>query len=199
MIMRSKLSLLFALVVVAGLVAAAQALGAWRWATGPKLEAEPRRCLEGTGTGRRNGPLNEELPLAGAVRRAIRRRTSWATVCTSSTRPGRPLPPGAGHGPGDERSCGREFNIFQSDVPAHRWDGLARGGSGDGQPSMRSAWARRPRVEQDGKLLGRSFGEEYAAFTTHGGRTMSPVVDGDLVIVGAPVSIGARRQTVPIG
>ena len=32
------------------------------------------------------------------------------------------------------------------------------------------------------------FGEEFAAFTTHGGRTMSPVIDGDLVIVGAPVS-----------
>jgi outer membrane protein assembly factor BamB len=42
---------------------------------------------------------------------------------------------------------------------------------------------------RDGKRLwSRSFGEEYAAFTTHGGRTMSPVVDGDLVIVSAAVS-----------
>jgi outer membrane protein assembly factor BamB len=44
-------------------------------------------------------------------------------------------------------------------------------------------------LSRDGKLLwDRSFGEEFAAFTTHGGRTMSPLVDGDLVIVGAPVS-----------
>jgi outer membrane protein assembly factor BamB len=44
-------------------------------------------------------------------------------------------------------------------------------------------------LSRDGKRLwSRSFGEEYAAFTTHGGRTMSPVVDGDLVIVSAAVS-----------
>jgi outer membrane protein assembly factor BamB len=44
-------------------------------------------------------------------------------------------------------------------------------------------------LSRDGKLLwNRSFGEEYAAFTTHGGRTMSPLVDGDLVIVSAAVS-----------
>ncbi|HYJ93804.1 MAG TPA: PQQ-binding-like beta-propeller repeat protein, partial [Vicinamibacterales bacterium] len=44
-------------------------------------------------------------------------------------------------------------------------------------------------LSRDGKRLwSRSFGEEYAAFTTHGGRTMSPIVDGDLVIVSAAVS-----------
>ena len=44
-------------------------------------------------------------------------------------------------------------------------------------------------LSPDGKLLWeRSFGEEFAAFTTHGGRTMSPVIDGDLVIVSAAVS-----------
>jgi outer membrane protein assembly factor BamB len=44
-------------------------------------------------------------------------------------------------------------------------------------------------LNRDGRLLwDRSFGEEYAAFTTHGGRTMSPLVDGDLVIVSAAVS-----------
>src|SRR6185436_1366059 len=44
-------------------------------------------------------------------------------------------------------------------------------------------------LNKDGKLLwSRSFGEEFAAFTTHGGRTMSPVVDGDLVIVSAAIS-----------
>src|SRR5207244_9209665 len=44
-------------------------------------------------------------------------------------------------------------------------------------------------LTKEGKLLWtRSFGEEFAAFTTHGGRTTSPVVDGDLVIVSAAVS-----------
>ena len=44
-------------------------------------------------------------------------------------------------------------------------------------------------LSPDGKRLwSRSFGEEFAAFTTHGGRTMSPVIDGDLVIVSAAVS-----------
>ena len=56
--------------------------------------------------------------------------------------------------------------------------------------STRSAAAREAiALSRDGKLLwSRSFGEEFAAFTTHGGRTMSPVVDGDLVIVSAAVS-----------
>jgi outer membrane protein assembly factor BamB len=31
-------------------------------------------------------------------------------------------------------------------------------------------------------------GEEFGAFTTHGGRTMSPLIDGDLVIVSSPIS-----------
>ena len=44
-------------------------------------------------------------------------------------------------------------------------------------------------LSSDGKLLWqRSIGEEFAAFTTHGGRTMSPLIDGDLVIVSAAVS-----------
>jgi len=44
-------------------------------------------------------------------------------------------------------------------------------------------------LSKDGKpLWHRSIGEEFAAFTTHGGRTMSPIVDGDLVLVSAAVS-----------
>jgi outer membrane protein assembly factor BamB len=44
-------------------------------------------------------------------------------------------------------------------------------------------------LNKDGKLLWqRSIGEENAAFTTHGGRTESPVIDGDLVIVSSPIS-----------
>src|SRR5919197_210711 len=44
-------------------------------------------------------------------------------------------------------------------------------------------------LDKNGKLLwDRSIGEEFAAFTTHGGRTMSPIIDGDLVIVSAAIS-----------
>src|SRR5439155_10001371 len=44
-------------------------------------------------------------------------------------------------------------------------------------------------LNKDGKRLwDRSIGEEFAAFTTHGGRTMSPLIDGDLVIVSAAIS-----------
>jgi outer membrane protein assembly factor BamB len=53
-------------------------------------------------------------------------------------------------------------------------------------------------LSKDGKLLwDRSIGEEFAAFTTHGGRTSSPIVDGNLVIVSAALSswgTGASRQ-----
>ena len=83
-----------------------------------------------------------------------------------------------------------KFNIFQSDVPAHRvgWASPAADPE-TGNIYAFSGGAQAIALDRDGKLLwDRSFGEEWAAFTTHGGRTMSPVVDGDLVIVSAPVS-----------
>ena len=83
-----------------------------------------------------------------------------------------------------------KFNIFQSDVPPHRvgWASPAADPE-TGNVYAFSVGAQAIALTKDGKLLWeRSFGEEFAAFTTHGGRTMSPVIDGDLVIVGAPVS-----------
>jgi outer membrane protein assembly factor BamB len=82
------------------------------------------------------------------------------------------------------------FNIFQSDVPPHRvgWASPAADPE-TGNVYAFGVGALAIALNKDGKLLWeRSFGEEFAAFTTHGGRTMSPIVDGDLVIVGAPVS-----------
>jgi len=83
-----------------------------------------------------------------------------------------------------------KFNLFQSDVPPHRiaWASPAADPE-TGNIYALSGGAQVIALNRDGKLLWqRSFGEEYAAFTTHGGRTMSPVVDGDLVIVSAAVS-----------
>ena len=82
------------------------------------------------------------------------------------------------------------FSLFQSDVPPHRvgWASPAADPE-TGNIYALSGGAQVIALSRDGKLLwDRSFGEEFAAFTTQGGRTMSPVVDGDLVIVSAAVS-----------
>lgn len=82
------------------------------------------------------------------------------------------------------------FNLYQSDVPPHRigWASPAADPE-TGNIYALSGGAEAIALSRDGKRLwSRSFGEEFAAFTTHGGRTMSPVVDGDLVIVSAAVS-----------
>jgi outer membrane protein assembly factor BamB len=82
------------------------------------------------------------------------------------------------------------FNLFQSDVPPHRigWASPAADPE-TGNVYALSGGAEAIALSSDGKRLWtRSLGEEFAAFTTHGGRTMSPVVDGDLVIVSAAVS-----------
>ena len=83
-----------------------------------------------------------------------------------------------------------KVNMYQSDVPAHRiaWASPAVD-SETGNIYILTGGAEAIALNKDGKRLwSRSFGEEYAAFTTHGGRTMSPVIDGDLVIVSAAIS-----------
>ena len=83
-----------------------------------------------------------------------------------------------------------KINLFQSDVPPHRiaWASPAADPE-TGNIYALSGGAQVIALSRDGKpLWNRSFGEEFAAFTTHGGRTMSPLVDGDLVIVSAAVS-----------
>ena len=90
------------------------------------------------------------------------------------------------------------FNIFQSDVPPHRvgWSSPAADPE-TGNVYALGAGATVVALSRDGKLLwDRSIGEEFAAFTTHGGRTAAPMIDGDLVIVNAALSnwgsMGAR-------
>jgi outer membrane protein assembly factor BamB len=92
-----------------------------------------------------------------------------------------------------------KFNIFQSDVPPHRvgWASPAADPE-TGNVYAMGVGASVVALSRDGKLVwDRSIGEEFAAFTTHGGRTTSPIIDGDLVIVSAAISSwgsGASRQ-----
>ena len=75
--------------------------------------------------------------------------------------------------------------MFHSDVPAHRvaWASPAA------DPATGNIYAHGDQgmllaVSPDGKLLWeRSLNEEFGAITTHGGRTTSPIIEGDLVIV----------------
>jgi len=82
------------------------------------------------------------------------------------------------------------FNVFQSDVPAHRvgWASPAA----DLETGNIYAFGVNGTLlalTGDGKRVWeRSLGEEFDLFTTHGGRTTSPVVDGNLVIVKAASS-----------
>jgi outer membrane protein assembly factor BamB len=81
-------------------------------------------------------------------------------------------------------------SLFQSDAPPHRvgW-ASPTADSETGNIYAFTVAATVVALSRDGKLLWqRSIGEEFAAFTTHGGRTNSPLIDGDLVIVSAPVS-----------
>jgi outer membrane protein assembly factor BamB len=91
------------------------------------------------------------------------------------------------------------FNVFQSDVPPHRvgWASPAADPE-TGNIYVMGVGATVIALSKDGKLVwDRSVGEEFSAFTTHGGRTTSPLVDGDLVIVSAAISswgAGSPRQ-----
>ncbi len=77
------------------------------------------------------------------------------------------------------------FNIYLSDVPPHRvgW------ASPVGDPATGNVYAFGVGgvllgLNKDGKVLWeRSLGEDFGLLTTHGGRTVSPIIDGDLVIV----------------
>lgn len=87
------------------------------------------------------------------------------------------------------------FNVYSSDVPPHRvgW------ASPVGDPSTGNVYAfggggTLIGLSKDGKLLWeRSLGEGFGLVTTHGGRTVSPVIEGDLVIVSG-ISSGWGNQ-----
>ena len=76
------------------------------------------------------------------------------------------------------------FNVYLSDVPPHRvgW------ASPVADPQTGNVYALGVGgtllgLSKDGKVLWeRSLGEDFGLLTTHGGRTMSPIIDRDLVI-----------------
>ncbi|MGH9840970.1 MAG: PQQ-binding-like beta-propeller repeat protein, partial [Blastocatellia bacterium] len=92
------------------------------------------------------------------------------------------------------------FNVYSTDVPPRRiaWS------SPTGDPTTGNVYAfgacnELVALSFDGKLLwDRSLTDEYGAWTTHGGRTVSPIIEGDLVIVSTVTDgfgdIAARRH-----
>ena len=79
----------------------------------------------------------------------------------------------------------RRFSLFLSDVPQHRasWASPAVDPE-TGNVYLFTVAAQLVCVSPDGKVLwDRSLTEEYGAVTTHGGRTTSPIIEGDKVIL----------------
>jgi outer membrane protein assembly factor BamB len=83
-----------------------------------------------------------------------------------------------------------KFNVYQSDVPAHRvgWASPAVDPE-TGNVYVFGVNNLLTALTKDGKKLWeRSITEEFSPFTTHGGRTVSPMLDGNIVIVSTPTS-----------
>ncbi|MGI8898325.1 MAG: PQQ-binding-like beta-propeller repeat protein [Pyrinomonadaceae bacterium] len=77
------------------------------------------------------------------------------------------------------------FNVYLSDVPPHRvgWASPV-GDPATGNVYVFGSGGSLIGLTGDGKLLWeRSLGEDFGLLTTHGGRTVSPIIDGHLVIV----------------
>ncbi len=84
----------------------------------------------------------------------------------------------------------RRFNVFQSDVPMHRiaWASPAADAE-TGNVYVLGGGGTLLGFSKDGRQLWeRSINQEFNLFTTHGGRTVSPVIDGDLVIIASASS-----------
>ena len=77
------------------------------------------------------------------------------------------------------------FNIYLSDVPPHRigWASPV-GDPSTGNVYMFGGGGHLVGFNREGKVLWeRSLGEDFGLLTTHGGRTVSPIIDGDLLII----------------
>ncbi|HZI17881.1 MAG TPA: PQQ-binding-like beta-propeller repeat protein [Pyrinomonadaceae bacterium] len=92
----------------------------------------------------------------------------------------------------------RRFNVYLSDVPPHRIAWASPVGDLDtGNVYAMGGGGHLVALSgKDGKLLWeRSLGEEFGLLTTHGGRTVTPLVDGNLVITsGVMFSWGSHHR-----
>ena len=81
----------------------------------------------------------------------------------------------------------RRFSQYLSDVPQHRSSWASPAVDPDtGNIYLFTVSAQLVCVAPDGKVLwDRSLPDEYGAVTTHGGRTTSPIIEGDKVILNA--------------
>ena len=78
-----------------------------------------------------------------------------------------------------------KYSVFHSDVPPHRlgWASPAVDPA-TGNVYVFGVGANLIAFDKNGKKLwDRALSEEFGAITTHGGRTVSPVIEGDLVLV----------------
>ncbi|MBA3570532.1 MAG: PQQ-binding-like beta-propeller repeat protein [Pyrinomonadaceae bacterium] len=77
------------------------------------------------------------------------------------------------------------FNVYLSDVPPHRLGWASPVGDlVTGNVYIFGGGGNLIGLNADGKVLWqRSLGEDFGLLTTHGGRTVSPIIDGDLVII----------------
>jgi outer membrane protein assembly factor BamB len=92
----------------------------------------------------------------------------------------------------------RRFNVYLSDVPPHRvgWASPVADPATGNVYAMGGGGHLVALSGADGKLLWeRSLGEEFGLLTTHGGRTVTPLVDDDLVITsGVMFSWGSHHR-----
>ncbi|MEO8027730.1 MAG: PQQ-binding-like beta-propeller repeat protein, partial [Bryobacteraceae bacterium] len=87
-------------------------------------------------------------------------------------------------------------NMYQSDVPAHRiaWSSPVADPETGNVYTLTGAGTL-VALSKDGKVLWEhSFTEEFVPFTTHGGRTITPLIDGDHVIIAMPISTWGKMS-----
>ncbi|HVF54890.1 MAG TPA: PQQ-binding-like beta-propeller repeat protein [Pyrinomonadaceae bacterium] len=89
------------------------------------------------------------------------------------------------------------FNLYLSDVPPHRvgWASPVADAA-TGNVYVFGGGGSLVALSKDGKVLWeRSLGEDVGLLTTHGGRTVSPIIEGDTVIVsGVAFSWGTQSR-----
>ena len=89
----------------------------------------------------------------------------------------------------------QRWNLYMSDVPPHRiaWASPAVDPATGNVYAFGGNGTLLGFTSQGKKLWGRSLAEDYSLFTTHGGRTSSPIIDGDIVIVSAVSSTWGKE------